>query len=126
MIGRTVLTLALAAALAGEALAAGNEGKPQVNINTATVAQLQLLPRVGPALAGRIVEFRTANGPFKAPEELIRVRGVGERSFKLLEPFVAVKGDTTLAEKVRVPRQRQGDLATGAAKGGGGTGGNGK
>jgi competence protein ComEA len=104
MIGRTVLTLALAAALAGEAFAATNEGKVQVNVNTATVAQLQLLPRVGPALAGRIVDFRTANGPFKTAEELMRVKGIGAKSFALLEPYVAIKGETTLAEKVHVRR----------------------
>jgi competence protein ComEA len=105
---RTILTLALAAALAGEAMAAtpANEG-PRVNVNTATAAQLQLLPRVGPALAQRIVEFRTANGLFKAPEELTRVRGIGERSFKLMQPYVSVTGDTTLKEKVRQSRQAQ-------------------
>jgi competence protein ComEA len=99
MIKRTLLTLALAAALAGEALAAA-PAVSQVNINTATVQQLQLLPRVGPALAGRIVEFRTANGEFKSPQELTRVKGVGEKTFALLQPYLTVKGDTTLAEKV--------------------------
>ena len=103
MIARTVLTLALAAALAGEALAADPAAKPQVNINTATAGQLQMLPRVGPALAARIVEFRTANGPFKAPEELMRVKGIGEKSFTFLEPYVVVKGETTVAQKLRVP-----------------------
>lgn len=123
MFGRTVLTLALAAALAGEAFAAETAGKTQVNVNTATVAQLQLLPRVGPALAGRIVEFRTANGPFKTPEELMRVKGIGEKSFVLLEPYVAVKGETTLTEKVHSPRQNQAGQASDAgAKGGAGAG----
>ncbi len=122
MIGRTVLTLALAAALAGEAVAANTEGKGQLNVNTATVAQLQLLPRVGPALAGRIVEFRSANGPFKAPEELMRVKGIGEKSFALLEPYVAVKGDTTLTEKVHVrrpsgPGSAASDTTSGASAG---------
>jgi len=116
MIGRPVLTLALAAALAGEAFAAETGNKVQVNVNTATVAQLQLLPRVGPALAGRIVEFRTANGPFKAPEELMRIKGIGEKSFLLLEPYVAVKGETNLTEKVHSPRQPQGGGTSADAK----------
>ena len=90
MIARTVLTLALAAALAGEALAAEPAAKPQLNINTATAGQLQLLPRVGPALAARIIEFRTANGPFKAPEELMRVKGIGEKSFEKLQPHLTI------------------------------------
>jgi competence protein ComEA len=99
MIKRTLLTLALATALAGEAFAAA-PAITQVNINTATVQQLQLLPRVGPALAKRIVDFRTANGEFKSAQELTRVKGVGEKTLALLQPYLAVKGDTTLAEKV--------------------------
>ncbi len=102
---RTILTLALAAALAGEALAAPAVPAPQVNINTATVQELQLLPRVGPALAQRVVDFRTANGPFKAPEELMRVKGFGEKSFALVKPYIATSGTTTLKEKVRPPRK---------------------
>ncbi len=100
----TILTLALAAALAAQAQAASAPAAPQVNINTASAAELQLLPRVGPALAQRIVEFRTANGPFKAPEELIRVKGIGEKSFENLKPYLTVAGPTTLKEKVKLPR----------------------
>lgn len=102
MTARILMTLALAALLTGEALAAGAAG--QVNVNTATAQELQLLPRVGPSLAQRIIDFRTANGPFKAPEELARVKGVGEKSFALLKPYVTVEGATTLKEKVKVPR----------------------
>jgi competence protein ComEA len=120
MIARTVLTLALAAALAGEALAAEPAAQPRLNINTATAGQLQLLPRVGPALAARIIEFRTANGPFKAPEELMRVKGVGEKSFTLLEPYVVVKGETTLTEKQKAPRNEPAAVEPAAESGGAG------
>ena len=120
MIARTVLTLALAAALAGEAFAADPAAKPQLNVNTATAGQLQLLPRVGPALAARIIEFRTANGPFKAAEELMRVKGIGEKSFALLEPYVVVKGETTLAEKQKAPRTAPEAVAPAADDGAGG------
>lgn len=72
-----------------------------VNINTADASQLALLPRVGPALSQRILDFRKENGDFEAPEELILVRGIGEKTFELLEPYVVVKGKTTLTEKVR-------------------------
>jgi len=102
MAARILMTLALATLLAGEVLAAGAAG--QVNVNTATVQELQLLPRVGPALAQRIIDFRTANGVFKAPEELTRVKGIGETSFALLKPYVSIEGATTLKEKVKVPR----------------------
>ncbi len=104
MTSRTLMCMTLAAALATGVLAATPAAGPQVNINTATVQELQLLPRVGPALAHRIVEFRTANGPFKAPEELARVKGVGEKSFARLQPYVTTTGATTLTEKVRSPR----------------------
>jgi competence protein ComEA len=104
MTTRTLMCVMLAVALAGSALAAPTATKEQVNINTATVQELQLLPRVGPALAKRIVDFRTANGPFKASEELARVKGISEKSLSALAPYVSVSGTTTLKEKVRVPR----------------------
>lgn len=99
------ITLAVVLALvAGSALAAPAAPTGQVNINTASVQELQLLPRVGPALAKRIVDFRAANGPFKASEELARVKGIGEKSFARLQPHVSVSGATTLKEKVKSPR----------------------
>ncbi len=101
---RTLMCMTLAAALAGSVLAATPAGDAQVNINTATVQELQLLPRVGPALAQRIVDFRTSNGPFKAPEELARVKGIGEKSFARLQPYVTTTGATSLKEKVRSPK----------------------
>ena len=73
-----------------------------VNINEASASQLALLPRVGPSLSARIVEFRDQNGKFKAPADLMLVRGIGEKTFQLMEPYVAVSGKTTLTEKVRV------------------------
>ncbi len=110
---RTLMCMTLAAALASSVLAAQPSANPQVNINTATVQELQLLPRVGPALAQRIVDFRAANGPFKAPEELVRVKGVGEKSFARLQTYVTVTGATTLKEKVRSPRAPKAAVKTG-------------
>lgn len=111
MTARTLMCMLLAATLAGTALADTASGNPQVNINTATAQELQLLPRVGPALAQRIVDFRSANGPFKAPEELARVKGIGEKSFARLAPYVSVSGTTTLKEKVKLPRTTRGAKA---------------
>jgi len=76
-----------------------------VNLNTATVEQLQLLPRVGPSLAARIVAFREANGAFQKVDELVAVRGIGEKALETLRPYLAVKGPSTLEEKVRLPRR---------------------
>lgn len=94
------LLAALAACLPTPAFAA--EG--QVNLNSASAEELALLPRVGPAIAGRIVEFRDDNGPFETLEDLMLVRGIGERTFELIEPYAALEGDTTLTEKVRSTR----------------------
>ena len=64
---------------------------------------------MGPALAARIVEFREANGAFKTVDELIAVRGIGERSLELMRPYLATKGDTTLTDKVRGARRAAND-----------------
>ncbi len=90
--------------IAAGAVAADSGSSGVVNVNTASAAELQLLPRVGPALADRILEFRKANGPFTAVDELVAVKGIGETSLEHLRPFVTTNGKTTLTEKVRIPR----------------------
>ena len=86
-----------------------------VNVNTADAAALSLLPGVGPSTAGRIVEFRTENGKFESTADLMLVRGIGERSFERMRSYVTIEGDTTLTEKVRVPREQPGsDEASGS------------
>lgn len=101
------MILLITAILATPALIAA-EGKDVVNINTAGAEELMLLPRVGPSVADRIVEFREKNGRFKATEDLLLVRGVGEKTFELIKPHIAVSGETTLTEKVQVPREQSG------------------
>jgi len=71
----------------------------KLNLNTATEDQLMLLPSVGPAKADRIVAWRKKNGAFKRTADLRRVKGFGYKTFKRLEPFLDIKGDTTLAAK---------------------------
>lgn len=97
-----VLSLALLVAAVPAFAAEAAEGK--VNVNQAGAEELALLPRIGPSTAGRIVEFREENGPFQAIEDLMLVRGIGEKTFDLLSPYVALEGETTLTEKVRVAR----------------------
>ena len=101
-----ILSSLLAIALLCVALPAfAAEGASKtVNINTATAEQLALLPHVGPSIAQRIVEYREKSGAFKTANDLMLVRGIGEKSFALLEPYVSTSGTTTLSEKVRVPR----------------------
>ena len=84
--------------LVGEAPQAGTEpasGEPggsdgPVNLNTATVEELDELPGVGEATALAIVEDRERNGPFSSPEDLMRVSGIGEKKFEKLEGLVCV------------------------------------
>lgn len=98
-VSRSVAAFLLLAFVAATLPAAAASGV--VNVNTADASQLALLPRVGPSIASRIVEFRDENGPFEAKEDLMLVRGIGERTFQLLEPFVVIEGETTLTVKVR-------------------------
>ncbi len=71
----------------------------KLNLNTANEEALQLLPTVGPAKAERIIAWRAKNGGFKRIADLRRVKGFGYKTFKRLEPFLDIKGDTTLAAK---------------------------
>jgi competence protein ComEA len=71
----------------------------KLNLNTANEEQLMMLPTVGPAKAERIATWRKKNGGFKRTADLRRVKGFGYKTFKKLEPFLDIKGDTTLAAK---------------------------
>ncbi len=86
------LALALAAfVLTAPALAAGKSAPAgKVNINTASVEQLTTLPGVGPKLAARIVEYRQKAGGFRSTQDLMNVRGIGEKNFAKIESSLAV------------------------------------
>jgi competence protein ComEA len=62
-----------------------------VNINEATLEELQALPKIGPAMARRIIEYRQTNGPFRTAREIVKVRGIGEKTFQKLQDLITVK-----------------------------------
>jgi competence protein ComEA len=61
-----------------------------LNLNTATVSQLETLPGIGNSTAKRILEYREKSGGFKKIEDLMNVRGIGEKNFLKLKPLVTV------------------------------------
>ena len=62
--------------------------KLSVNINTAGEAELVKLPRIGPAIAKRIIAFRKINGPFKSIEDLQQVKGIGKKTINNIKPYL--------------------------------------
>jgi competence ComEA-like helix-hairpin-helix protein len=76
-----------------------------VNINTADVTQLSLLPRVGAKVAQRIIDYRKEHGPFKSTTDLMEVKGIGDKAYTRLTPYLTVDGKTTLTEKIQGPHK---------------------
>jgi competence protein ComEA len=72
----------------------------KVNINTASATELAYLPRLGAKVAARILERRKEK-PFTRAEDLMEVKGIGEKLFLSLKPYVSISGPTTLHAKVR-------------------------
>src|SRR3984893_2317355 len=66
-----------------------------VNINTATKEELDALPEIGPVKAQAIIDYRTANGPFKTPEEIMKVNGIKEGTFAKVKGMISVSGAST-------------------------------
>jgi len=81
-----VSTISLGAA--EKQAAAGND--KLININTADAVQLDKLPQVGPKMAQRILDFRKSNGNFKRTQDLMKVKGIGEKIFAKLQPLITI------------------------------------
>lgn len=75
-------------ALQVEAEAKDNPKK--ININTALSAELQKLPRIGPQIAQRIIDFRKEHGKFSKIEEIMKVKGVGEKLFEEIKNLITI------------------------------------
>ena len=65
----------------------------KVDINQATVEELAQLKNIGPGYAQRIVEFREQNGPFQKPEDLLKVKGIGQKTWELNKDRIIVKAE---------------------------------
>jgi len=90
-----IATIASAAALlfflaAGFALAQKTLPSQPININTATIAQLETLPGIGPNTAKSIVDFRNHSGPFQRVEDLLAIKGISKSKLEKLRPYVTV------------------------------------
>ena len=93
MSNRKFLGLILVAVMVGwiGLITATADGAEKVNINTASAEELTQLKGIGPGHAARIVEYREKNGPFETPEDLIKVPGVGQKTFENNKDFILVK-----------------------------------
>ncbi len=65
--------------------------QPLVNINTATAAELEALPNIGPTTAQRIIEYRQNYGPFESIEQIMEVPGIGQVTFEKIQVYITVE-----------------------------------
>lgn len=81
-----------------------------VDLNTASKDELVGLPGIGPAKAQAIIDYRAAHGPFKAVEDVRKVKGIGEKLFLQLKPELAVSGGAKVASAApATPSASKGD-----------------
>jgi len=88
-----VLALCLGLALSSISVMAqkpASAAPEKINLNTATSEQLQSIPGIGPAMAKNILDYRTKVGKFNKIEEIINVKGIGEKKFQKIKDRLAV------------------------------------
>ncbi|MDQ1584415.1 MAG: competence protein ComEA [Microbacteriaceae bacterium] len=89
-VGEVVTGSAAGGATGGASGGGASAAGGKVNLNVATVAELDALPRVGPVMAQRIVDWRTANGRFTSVDDLMSVTGIGQKTFDGLKDLVTI------------------------------------
>jgi len=70
---------------------AQEQGTEKININTATAEEIAQLKNIGSAYAMRIVEYRQENGPFEKAEDILKVKGIGEKTYELNKKIITVE-----------------------------------
>jgi competence protein ComEA len=95
-----LIALAIGAS-ALSALAGPDSVSGVVNVNTATLEELQLLPGIGEARAKALIEARKRRGGFQKIEDLLEVKGIGEAGLERLRPHVTLDGKTTANANAR-------------------------
>jgi competence protein ComEA len=117
---RARAALALAAVLCVSGLASADTsdaatGK-KININQASAKEFANLPRIGAKVADRIVDYRQSHGSFARVEDLMEVKGIGEKLFVTLKPYLSLSGPTTLSQKVSSKGTRGGSAGSKSAR----------
>lgn len=85
-----IFSLALSLLLSFFVVLQSQAASQKININTASLTELQKLPRIGNSVAQRIIDFRKKNGPFKKIEEIMKVKGIGEKTFEQIKDLITV------------------------------------
>ena len=98
---RAAALAAIIVLLAGLApvFAQSKAGVERVNINTASAAELEKLPQIGPKIAQRIIDYRKESGSFKRVEDLMKVKGIGEKTFSKLKDIITVGSEAAANAK---------------------------
>jgi comEA protein len=87
LVARAVIVLFVSL---GIAVAQKAPASQPINLNTATIAQLETLPGVGPNTAKSIVDFRNHSGPFQRVEDLLAIKGISKSKLEKLRPYVTI------------------------------------
>lgn len=98
------ISLAILVVAASAAAAEKEAASVVVNINTATESELSHLPGIGPATAANIIKYREKQ-PFQKARHLMRVKGIGRKTFAKIEQYVVVQGPTTATAKIRPQKE---------------------
>jgi competence protein ComEA len=88
--GLTSSTTSVAAGGGSDTSGSGADGTAPVNLNTATLDELEALPGIGPVLGQHILDYREQHGPFRTIEDLLNVSGIGDKRFADLKPHITV------------------------------------